>query len=69
MGFTCSDVDSSLFFLSRCADLIYILLCIDEIIINSNNSSLFDSCIEKLTIEFAIMDLGSLNYFLGLEAH
>ncbi|RVW36119.1 Retrovirus-related Pol polyprotein from transposon RE1 [Vitis vinifera] len=33
-----------------------------------NNSSLLDSFTRKLNIEFATKDLGSLSYFLGLEA-
>ena len=34
-----------------------------------SNSALLDGFIGKLTREFATKDLGSLNYFLGLEAH
>ena len=44
------------------------LLYVDEIIITGNNSSLLDSFTRKLNTEFATKDLGSLNYFLGLEA-
>ncbi|KAF5445014.1 hypothetical protein F2P56_034098 [Juglans regia] len=69
MGFTCSHADSSLFVLSRGADLIYLLLYVDDIVVTSNNSSLLDGFIGKLTREFATKDLRSLNYFLGLEAH
>ena len=69
MGFTCSHANSSLFVFSRGADLIYLLLYVDDIVVTSNNSSLLASFIGKLTREFATKDLGSLNYFLGLEAH
>ena len=44
------------------------LLYVDDIIITSNNSSLLDSFSRKLNTEFATKDLGSLSYFLGLEA-
>ena len=37
-------------------------------IITGNNSSLLDSFTRKLNTEFATKDLGSLSYFLGLEA-
>ena len=41
---------------------------VDDIIITGNNSSLLDSFARKLNSEFATKDLGSLSYFLGLEA-
>ena len=44
------------------------LLYVDDIIITGNNSSLLHSFTRKLNSEFATKDLGSLNYFLGLEA-
>ena len=44
------------------------LLYVDDIIITSNDSSLLDSFARKLNYEFATKDLGSLSYFLGLEA-
>lgn len=69
MGFTYNLVDSSLFFLSRGVDLIYLLLYIDDIVVTNNNLSLLDGFIGKLTCEFAIKDLSSLNYFLPWEAH
>ena len=43
-------------------------LYVDDIIITGNNSSLLDSFTRKLNIEFNTKDLGSLSYFLGLEA-
>ena len=43
------------------------LLYVDDII-TGNNSSLLDSFTRKLNTEFATKDLGSLSYFLGLEA-
>uniref|UniRef100_A0A2N9HI66 Uncharacterized protein n=1 Tax=Fagus sylvatica TaxID=28930 RepID=A0A2N9HI66_FAGSY len=69
IGFICSRADSSLFVLSKGADLIYLLLYVDDIVVTGSNSALLDGFIGKLTREFATKDLGSLNYFLGLEAH
>lgn len=68
-GFTCNFADSSLFVLSKSANLIYLLLYVDDIVMTGNHSALLNAFIGKLTHEFATKDLGSLNYFLGLEAH
>uniref|UniRef100_A0A2N9G1B4 Uncharacterized protein n=1 Tax=Fagus sylvatica TaxID=28930 RepID=A0A2N9G1B4_FAGSY len=69
IGFICSRADSSLFVLSKGADLIYLLLYVDDVVVTGSNLALLDGFIGKLTCEFATKDLGSLNYFLGLEAH
>ncbi|RVW33283.1 Retrovirus-related Pol polyprotein from transposon RE1 [Vitis vinifera] len=50
------------------SSLIYLLLYVDDIIVTGNNPSLLDSFTRKLHSEFATKDLGSLSYFLGLEA-
>ena len=44
------------------------LIYVDYIIVTENNSSLIDSFTRKLHYEFATKDLGSLSYFLRLEA-
>ncbi|XP_022872894.1 uncharacterized protein LOC111391851 [Olea europaea var. sylvestris] len=69
IGFVCSQADSSLFVLSKGADLIYLLLYVDDIVVTGNNTTVLDDFICRLTSEFSTKDLGSLNYFLGLEAH
>ncbi|XP_042983281.1 uncharacterized mitochondrial protein AtMg00810-like [Carya illinoinensis] len=68
-GFSCNRADSSLFVFSKGADLIYLLLYVDDIVVTSNNSALLDAFIGKLSKEFSTKDMGSLSYFLGLEAH
>jgi len=68
LGFYCSRADTSLFVFHRKSDIIYLLLYVDDIIITGNNSSLLHSFTCKLHFEFATKDLGSLSYFLGLEA-
>ena len=55
--------------LSKVDDLIYLLLYVDVIVMTGSNLALLHSFIGKLTHEFSTKDLGSLNYFLGLEAH
>ena len=67
LGFTCSCVDTS-FVLHRQHQIIYLLLYVDDIILTGNNNSLLDNFIRQLHSEFATKDLGSLGYFLGLEA-
>ncbi|RVW53059.1 Retrovirus-related Pol polyprotein from transposon RE1 [Vitis vinifera] len=60
--------DTSLFVFHQQSSLIYLLLYVDDIIVTGNNPSLLDSFTRKLHSEFATKDLGSLSYFLGLEA-
>ncbi|XP_057954017.1 uncharacterized mitochondrial protein AtMg00810-like [Malania oleifera] len=60
--------NTSLFVFHKQSDIIYSLLYVDDIIIIGNNSSLLDSFTCKLNFEFATKDLGSLSYFIGLEA-
>ena len=40
----------------------------NDIIVTDNNSTLLDNFTRKFHFEFAIKDLGSLSYFLSLEA-
>lgn len=68
LGFSCSRADTSLFVFHQQSNIIYLLLYVDDIIVTGNNSSLIDSFTRKLHSEFATKDLGSLSYFLGLEA-
>jgi hypothetical protein len=68
VGFSCSRADTSLFVLHRQQHIIYILLYVDDIILTRNNNSFLSNFIRQLHSEFTIKDLGSLSYFLGLEA-
>ena len=68
LGFFCSRADTSLFVFNRQDDLIYLLLYVDDIILTGNTSALINRFISQLHSEFAVKDLGPLNYFLGLEA-
>jgi len=67
VGCNSSKADSNLFVYSTAHEIIYLLLYIDDIIITGNNISLIDTFIHKLRHEFSMKDLGTLNYFLGLE--
>ncbi|XP_021995840.1 uncharacterized mitochondrial protein AtMg00810-like [Helianthus annuus] len=66
-GFTCSRADPSLFVFTQGESLMYLLVYVDDLILTGNNSSLLTVFINRLHQEFVIKDLGSLNYFLGLE--
>jgi hypothetical protein len=68
-GFTYNFADSFLFVLSKNDDLIYLLLYVNDIVMTGSHSALLNAFVGKLTREFATKDLGSLNYFLSLEAH
>lgn len=58
--------DHSLFVLRQGSDMAYLLLYVDDIIWTASSDSLRHSIISRLSAEFAMKDLGSLNYFLGI---
>lgn len=43
------------------------LIYVDEIILTATSQDLIQKLIVKLGTEFALKDLGTLHYFLGLE--
>nr|GEV50301.1 DNA helicase INO80 isoform X2 [Tanacetum cinerariifolium] len=67
LGFKGSKTDPSLFIYSRGDTLLYILVYVDDIIVTGNNKGTIDNIICQLGSAFALKDLGSLNYFLGIE--
>ncbi|XP_021990999.1 uncharacterized mitochondrial protein AtMg00810-like [Helianthus annuus] len=66
-GFTCSRADTSLFVFRKDDCLMYLLVYVDDLILTGNKPIMLTNFITRLHNEFAIKDLGSLNYFLGLE--
>jgi hypothetical protein len=48
---------------------IYMLIYVDDIIIVSSSNSATDKLIQNLLEEFAVKDLGSLQYFLSIEVN
>ncbi|KAK9067609.1 hypothetical protein SSX86_011720 [Deinandra increscens subsp. villosa] len=66
-GFTCSRADSSLFVYTRDKCIMYLLVYVDDLILTGSNEKVIATFIATLNREFAIKDLGDLNYFLGLE--
>ena len=66
-GFTCSRADTSLFILRRDSHIMYLLVYVDDLILTGNDETIIRTFVSRLHREFAIKDLGDLNYFLGLE--
>jgi hypothetical protein len=66
IGFQHSTSDHSLFIYRRDSDIAYILLYVDDIILITSSDDLRKSIMTLLASEFAMKDLGSLSYFLGI---
>ncbi|GJR60557.1 ribonuclease H-like domain-containing protein [Tanacetum coccineum] len=67
VGFHHSWCDSSLFIYHNGMDTTYLLLNVDDIVLTTSFSDLLHRIISSLHLEFAMTDLGSLNYFLGIS--
>ncbi|GJT66018.1 ribonuclease H-like domain-containing protein [Tanacetum coccineum] len=63
-----SKTDTSLFVYHMGSDVAYLLLYVDGIIFTSSSTALLQRIIALLHSKFAMTDLGSLNYFLGVFA-
>ncbi|KAI3757628.1 hypothetical protein L6452_05170 [Arctium lappa] len=68
MGFQHSRTDSSLFTYHQATGTAYLLLYVDDIVLTASSASLLQSINAQLSREFAMTDLGALNYFLGISA-
>ncbi|GJU33130.1 ribonuclease H-like domain-containing protein [Tanacetum coccineum] len=63
-----SKTDSSLFICHKRPDTTYLLLYADDIILTASSTTLMQRIFSSLHAEFAMTDLGPLNYFLGISA-
>lgn len=66
LGFVGSKSDSSLFVYKSGTDIAYLLLYVDDIILTCNTTKFLSHIISRLRTEFAMSDLGPLQYFLGI---
>jgi len=66
LGFSHSISDHSLFIYHHGNDTIYILFYVDDIILTASSDALRNTIMSKLSVEFAMKDLGPLSYFLGI---
>lgn len=67
-GFTQCVADTSLFVYSTSGSTCYVLVYVDDIIITGSSSTFVADLIRRLDSQFALKDLGTLNYFLGIQA-
>lgn len=65
--FTISPVDPSLFTCIRPCNTILILVYVDDLLITGSSVPHNSTLINALQNDFPIIDLGHLNYFLGVE--
>eukprot|EP00256_Glycine_max_P060365 XP_014629214.2 uncharacterized protein LOC106798083 [Glycine max] len=66
IGFSHSKSNHSLFIYSQDLDRAYILLYVDDIILTTSSDRLRKHFMALLGAEFAMKDLGPLNFFLGI---
>ncbi|GJZ59392.1 ribonuclease H-like domain-containing protein [Tanacetum coccineum] len=67
VGFSHSRCDSLLFIYKHGTDTAYLLLYVDDIVLATSSKCLLQQNISLLHQEFAMTDLGLLNYFLGIS--
>ena len=67
-GFHASKADTSMFLYHSSSDCVIVLVYVDDIVVIGSSSSLIDKLLCFLHSEFALKDLGSLHYFLGIKA-
>jgi hypothetical protein len=67
LGFIASKADVSLFIFNKANIQIYMLIYVGDIIIISSSMRATNKLLLQLQEDFAIKDLGSLHYFLGIE--
>ncbi|KAJ0489872.1 putative RNA-directed DNA polymerase [Helianthus annuus] len=67
LGFRQSGCDTSLFILHSQAHTAYLLLYVDGILLVTSSPSLREQLMGYLSTEFAVKDLGSLSFFLGIS--
>lgn len=64
-----SKVDTSLFFYRDGQVIILVLIYVDDIIMNGNDTLKMRSFIAELNKRFTLKDLGALHFYLGIEIH
>lgn len=69
MGFQRSSSDFSLFFRHKEDALTLILVYVDDILVTGDSKSQVEVVIKLLHEQFALKDLGPVNYFLGIDVH
>ena len=68
LGFHYSKVDTSLFIWCNGTSKLFVLIYVDDILVTGASSALINWFMTQIQSTFPIRDLGTLNYFLGMEA-
>jgi histone deacetylase 1/2 len=66
LGFKPSKSYTSLFIYSMNGIVIYMLIYVDDIIVTSSSTDAVSALLKDLRADFALKDLGELNYFFGI---
>jgi hypothetical protein len=69
LGFLVSKADTSLFYFNKNNITMFVLVYVDDIILASSNQETTKGLLRQLSQEFALKDLESLHYFLGIEVN
>jgi hypothetical protein len=67
LGLKTSKADMSLFIYEKKNVIMFLLVYVDDIIVTSSCPAAIDALLKDLNTEFALKNLGSLHYFLGVE--
>jgi hypothetical protein len=67
LGFKSSKPDTSLLFYRKGNVCIFVLIYVDDIIVVSSTQQATIALLNDLKEDFALKDLGELQYFLGIE--
>jgi hypothetical protein len=68
LGFVEAKSDTSLFVHHHGAEIAYLLLYVDDIVLTASSQSLIRRLVDALQREFSVKDLGVLHHFLGVTA-
>jgi hypothetical protein len=67
IGFVATRSDTSLFVLRGGTDMAFLLLYVDDMVLNASTEGLLQDIVHRLQSEFAVKDIGPLRYFLGVD--
>ena len=69
LGFKTSKSDALLLIYSMSNTIIFMLIYVDDIIVTGSSMEVIVALLRELRAEFALKDLGDLNFFLGIEVN
>jgi hypothetical protein len=67
LGFVEAKSDTSLFIYCRGADMAFLLLYVDDIVLTASSTGFLHRIIAALRREFSMTDMGPLHHFLGVS--